>query len=268
MVTSFAVLTVLALAPAQEGGKLEIVNARPTFGYLGPARPRTGILPGDVAHFRFDVKNMALDKKGRASYSLLVQVTDAKGKTRFRLGPTNAVALNCLGGDTMPCSASMEIPLDTPPGPVKLKVLVKDRVSGRQATFEGKGKVLKPGFGLVRVGAFADPEGKVPAPGVGVVGEVLYVGFAAVGFARGEKTGQPDLAVSLRVLDAKGKETMPAPLTGRASADVPEDMKILPMQFGLTLNRAGQFTVELSARDQVSGRMSQVRFPLRVVEYK
>jgi hypothetical protein len=267
MLTSCVLLTALALAPAQNG-QLEIVNARPTYGYLGPNRPRTGVLPGDLATFRFDVKNMQLDKTGRASYSLLVEVVDAKGKTRFRLGPSNAVALNCLGGDSMPCSASLEVPLTTPPGPVTLRVVVGDRTSGRKATFQTKGKVLPADFGLVRVGTFADRESKVPAPAVGVVGQALYVGFAAVGFARDKTSKQPDLDVSLRVLDGNGKETMPAPLSGRAHADVPEDLHVLPMQFGLTLNRTGDFTVELSATDRLSGKTSQVRFPLRVVDGK
>ena len=264
MLTSFTFLAALTLAPAQEG-RLEIVNARPTYGYLGPARPRTGVLPGDVAHFRFDVKNMTVDKHGRASYSLLVQVIDDQGKTRFRLGPTNAVAMNCLGGDSMPCAASLEVPLDTPAGAVKLRVVIEDRASGRKAIFETPGKVLPAAFGIVRVGTFADREGKVPAPAVGVVGQVVYVGFAAVGFARDKTSGQPDLNVSLRVLDENGKATMPAAMSGRANADVPEDLHILPMQFGLTLNRTGHFTVVLDATDRLSGKTSQVRFPLGVV---
>jgi hypothetical protein len=267
MLTSLAFATALALVPAQEG-QLEIVNARPTYGYLGPARPRTGVLPGDVAHFRFDIKNMALDKAGKASYTLLLKVIDAKGKTRYRLGPTNSVALNCLGGDSMPCSASLEVPLDTPAGPVELQVLLQDRVSGRKAAFKSKGKVLPADFGLVRVGLFADPESKVPASAVGVVGEVRYVGFAAVGFARDKTSGQPDLDVSLRVKDEQGKETMPAPLTGRVTADVPAEMLVVPMHFGLTLNRTGNFTVELSGTDRRSGKTSRVSFPLQVVESK
>jgi hypothetical protein len=267
MLTTFTFLAALTLAPAQTG-QLEIVNPRSTYGYLGPARPRTGVLPGDVAFFAFDVKNMQLDKQGRASYTLLVQVVDHKGKTRFRLGPYNAVALNCLGGDTMPCSASLEVPLDTAPGECTLSVSIEDRISGRKTTLKAKGKVLPADFGLVRVGLFADRVGKVSAPAVGVVGQVLYVGFSTVGFARNKTSKQPDVAVSLRVLDEKGMATMPAPLAGRANADIPDDLKILPMQFGLTLNRTGQFTVELTASDRLTEKTARVRFPLRVVDTK
>src|SRR5262249_55700536 len=58
MMTALACLLTLSLAPAQEG-KLEIVNPRATYGYLGARRPKDGkgVLPGDVLHFRFDVKN-------------------------------------------------------------------------------------------------------------------------------------------------------------------------------------------------------------------
>jgi hypothetical protein len=36
------------------------------------------------------------------------------------------------------------------------------------------------------------------------------------------------------------------------------------MQFAITLNRSGHFTVELSARDVHSGKTSVVTFPLGV----
>ena len=97
------------------------------------------------------------------------------------------------------------------------------------------------------------------------LGESLYVGFSTVAFARNGKTKQPDIKVSLRVLDEKGKPTMPQPLSGRANKGIPENLKFLPMQFGITMNRPGRFTVELTAVDQISGKSSTVRFPIRAI---
>jgi hypothetical protein len=261
-----ALVCLLALAPAAKAERpLEIVNPKGTYGHLGAPRPRTGVLPGDVYHFRFDVKGMTLDSKGRASYSLLVEVLGEDGKELFKLGPHNSIAQNYLGGDLMTCTARMEVPPETPPGEVTMRVVLKDRTDGRKTTFQTKGKVLPADFGIIRVGTFADTVGGTPVAPVGAVGSSLYVNFAPVGFARDKKTGQPDLDVSLHVLDEAGKQTMPNPLTGRANADIPEAAKFVPMQFGLTLNRAGSFTVVLNATDRLTGKTAEVRFPIRVI---
>jgi hypothetical protein len=258
---------VLTVSAGPQGGKLEILNPRATYGALGAVRPKgNGALPGDVIDFRFDIKGMKLDAKGRASYSLLVEVLDASDQPLFRLGPTNAVAQNYLGGDLMPCHASLEVPLDGYKGACHLKVTVTDRATGHKGVFQTQGKILPADFGLVRVGTFADREGKVPTAPVGVVGETLYINFAAVGFARAKDKKGAQVEVSLRLLDDKDKATMPHPLTGQTGEDLPAELKFLPMQFGLTLNRVGRFTVELSATDRLSGKRSQVRFPLRVVD--
>jgi hypothetical protein len=268
MSAAFACLIALSL-PAATEGQLQIVNARGTYGYLGATRPKgSGVLPGEIAFYTFDIKNIKLDDKGRASYSMLVEGLDPKGQLAFRLGPHNATAQCYLGGNTLPCSAHMEIPPQMTPGTYTLRVTVEDRLANKKATFEGKGTVLPAGFGLVRVGTFADRELKVPTAPVGAPGQSLFIGFAPVGFARAKDTGQPDLKVSLRVLDEKKQATMPAPLGGRVHEHIPADALLVPLQFGLTLNRPGQFIIELTAADQVSGRRAQVTLPLRVLPAK
>src|SRR5205807_10496991 len=134
-------------------------------------------LPGDVACFAFDIKGLKLDDAGRASYAVAIEILDPKGQVFYREGPRNAVAQNFLGGDTLPCASHVNIPPDTPAGVHPIRVTIEDRNTKKKATFEGKGKVLPKGFGLVRVGTFADREGKVPVPPVGVVGTTLYVNF-------------------------------------------------------------------------------------------
>ncbi len=70
--------------------------------------------------------------------------------------------------------------------------------------------------------------------------------------------------MSLRVLDDKGQPTFAKPSSGIVNKDVPADAKYLPMQFGVTLNRPGHFTVELSATCVLCGATSRVTFPVRV----
>jgi hypothetical protein len=260
---ALALLLTLGLAAGE--GELKIANPHATYGYLGATRPRQGILAGDVAYFTFDVKNLKLDKHGQASYSLLVEVFDAKGRKAFRIGPRNATAVNCLGGHSLPCSAQMVIPLGTEPGIYTMRVKIHDRLADRGVVFETKGKVLPPDFGLVRVGTFADRAGQVPIAPVGVPGQAVYVNFSAVGFGRDKDSKLPDIKVALRVLDEKGASTGAVPLTGRAHEGIAEAAPLVGMQLGLTLNRVGRFTLELSATDQIDGKTARVTFPLRVV---
>jgi len=264
MITHLVCGLAMVLAAGDEA-KLEIANPRFTYGYLGAIRPRTGALPGDVIHFSFDVKNLKLDATGRTAYSLAIDITDEQGNLFYQQKPYNSVAQAFFGGNTLPCSARLSIPLDTKPGIYNLKVTIEDRIAKTSVVHEGKGKVIEPGFGLIRVGTYADAEGRTPVPPVGVVGGSLYVDFSAVGFGRDAKTKQPDLKVQLRVLDDKGQATFVKPLSGHVKEGVLENARIIPLQFGLTLNRPGRFTIELDARCEVCGKSSTVRLPVRIL---
>jgi hypothetical protein len=264
MLSALTCCLVLTGVPAQNG-ELKITDARPTYGYVGATRPKTGVLPGEKAYFTFNIHGIKEDAKGRASYTLLVEVMNDKGDKVFQLGPHNAVAQDFLGGNALPCSAHLEIPPKTPPGTYTYRVTIEDRTTKQKGTFETKGKVLPPGFGLVRVGTFADAAGKVPRAPVGVVGESLYLGFSPVGFQRDPKTKQPKIKLSLKILDAKGQPTLPEPIVGTIADGIDENLHMIPLVNGFTLNRTGRFTVELQATDQLAGKTAKVSFPVVVM---
>jgi hypothetical protein len=252
----------LALISGQADGP-QIVNAHGTYGHLGAPRPKAGILPGDVAHVSFDIKGLAADKNGKVAYSIAIVITDGAGKVIFEQKPYNAQAQHFFGGDTIPAAARIAIPGDQKPGPVYWKVTVMDRTTKRSSELKGEGKILPPDFGLVRIGTFADGEDRVPMPPIGVVGGQMYLGFGVIGFARG-KDKQPDVQVSLRIVDDKGKATIAQPLSGRVQ-DVPVDQMIVPLSFALNLDHAGRYTLELTATDQLSGKTATVSLPVRIL---
>lgn len=264
MTSTWLPCIVLCLAGAQDNA-LEIAKVRPTYGYLGAVRPKSGVLPGDIAHFTFEIKNLKLDDTGKAKYSIAFEVRDEKGTLIFEQKPYNSVAQNFLGGNTLPCSAHLEIPLDAKPGEVAWKVTVKDRSTGKSVSVNGKGKILPADFGIVHVGLFADAELRVPMSAVGVVGDSAYLQFAPIGFGRDKEKKQPDLHVSMRILDEQGKPTLAKPITGKIDSDVPAAARMLPLQFSLTLNRPGRFTIEVTAEDRVTGKSARVQYPLRVL---
>src|SRR5260370_24250137 len=169
MSMSFAWLpcVVLCLAGGQDK-KLEIDNVRSTYGHLGALRAvGTGALPGDTVYFTFEIKNLKLDDSGKASYSIAIEIRDEQGKLIYEQKPYNSIAQNFLGGNSLPCSANINIPLDAKPGAVDWKVTIKDR-STQQSTFiTGKGKVLPADFVMLHVGLFADAVTRVPNSAIG-----------------------------------------------------------------------------------------------------
>jgi hypothetical protein len=263
MWTTLALLLALQTTPGQNT-TLALANANFTFGNHGALRKDSDFLPGDVVFLAFDIQNMTCDASGRAAFSIAMEVLDGSGNPRFRQAPHNQTAQNYLGGNTLHSIAQVQVPLESKPGEYTIKLTVEDRAAKTTATLQRKARVLPLDFGLIHVHTSADREGLVPIAPVGVVGEAVYVNFAVTGFQRNGPKAQPNIEVTLRVLDDKGKPTNAVPLTGTANKDIPAEFKIIPLQFGLTLNRLGQFTVELSATDKLSGKSSKVSFPIKV----
>ena len=262
---SFTMISCLALClAAGQDTKLTIGAPRVTYGYLGATRPLGGTLPGDTLYFTFGIMNLKLDDAGKASYSIAIEIRDENDKVIFEQKPYNSVAQNFLGGNRLPCAAHIEVPLDSKPGAVHWKITVKDRAADKVATLSGKGKILPADFGIVNVGLFADAEARVPMSGVGVVGDATYIQFSLVGFGR-DKDKNADLRVTMRILDEHGKMTMAKPLEGRVQSGIGPDVRHIPLQFGMTLNRAGRFSIEVTATDGPTGKRSVVEYKIRVL---
>jgi hypothetical protein len=260
---SVVAITLMGLNAGQPG-KLAVSNDRLTYGHLGPVRDVAKYLPGDAIHLIFEVNGMTFDDKGKASYSIGLEIIDGQGTELLKQKPRQATALNYLGGTTLPCAANMSVPLQSAPGMYTFRVTVTDNATKKSAVVQRKIEVLPKQLGLILVGTSADREATIPWSPVGVVGDSIYLNFTAVGFARNPKTKQPQLKVVMRVLDEKGNAVSGAKMQGEASSDVPVDLEAVPMQFGITLNRAGRFTLEVTATDVLAGKSTTVLFPVRV----
>jgi hypothetical protein len=262
MGTAFALLAALSL-PAAETGDLRLTNVRPTHCVLGPARAADKVLPGDSYVLSFDIEGIAIDDAGKARYSVGVNVADADGKPLFKQEPKEQEAQTSLGGDRLPAYAQINVGLEAKPGPYNLKVTVTDLASKKSATLTRKAEVLPKDFGMVRLTTSSDPDGRYPlsVPGSG---DWLFLHVGVVGFARSDSGKQPDVSVTLNILDENGKPTTAKPVTVKVDKDVPESAPALPMRLLLSLNRPGKFTVELTATDRVSNKTATLSFPLVV----
>jgi hypothetical protein len=270
MWTSIALASMLAWTPGQ-ADRLTLTHARSTYGVLGANRPDNKVLPGDNFVLSFDIEGVKADNAGKVLYSVAMEVSDADGKSVFKQPAKDLEAYNSLGGNSLPAFASVRVGLDTPPGKYSVKVIVTDRATKASQSVTGPYEVLPKAFGLVDLRTTTDRDGHVAAPFPGE-GQSLWINFSAVGFGR--EKDHPNLAVAMKVLDENGKPTLEKPFTGEvtrtgdSAKDVPKNAQSVPMQFMLDLNRAGKFTVELTATDRTSGKSAKLSFPLTVLKMK
>lgn len=263
MWTAPVVAWILAASAAQNAD-LDIVNVNFVHGPNGPVRAANRYLPGDVLFLDFHIAGLKFDANGKANYGVGMLVTDSKGETVLKQEPKPQEALNYLGGKILPGSAHLQIGTEQAAGTYTIKITVSDESTKATKTIERKFEVLPPGFGLVQVGLSSDPDALVPETPHGVLGETIFLNFAAVGFERDRTSKQPRVSVALRILDENGQPTLKNPLTGEASSNIPENLKLIPMQFPITLNRVGKFTIELSAQDQLGNKSAVITLPLTV----
>ena len=266
MLHTMALLVALGLAPGQ-AGELTVTNIRSTYGLLGSTRLDNKLLPGDRFFAVFDIENIKVDENGRVLYSMGMDVSDSKGKSLYKQDPRELEGLNSLGGARLPCFAHVDVGLDQPPGEYTVKVTVTDRAAKKSASFERKFEVLPLSFGLVGLNATSDPKGEVPAPPLGVAGQSIWLNFAAVGFAAGGAKNEPNVSIVMRVYDEDGKPTLPKGFAGEFT-ELPKDVKAVPMQFLLALNRPGKFKVKLEATDLIAKKKAELSFPITVVDVK
>jgi hypothetical protein len=264
-------LAVAGLVPETAAAQFSLTNVRTTYGLLGLPRPNNDVLPGDILFVAFDIEGIkADDKSGEAQYTMGMELVDSKGKAVFKQDPRPAGGKLGLGGTRIPSFAHIIIGTDQPPGKYTLKLTVTDRAKvSKILTLDFMIKPVE--FGLVRLQtSFTDYTNQVPAPPVGVAGQVMVVTFATTGMKRDAKK-QLSIKTTMRVLDAKGTATKP--LTFDIPKDLPEDARaeadkatVVPMWFYLPLNRAGKFTVELESVDENGKKKAKLTFPLTVLD--
>jgi hypothetical protein len=252
-----------ALAAPARADELNISQIRPTLGVLGPARTDKKVTPGDSIFISFLIEGLTTDAAGKARYSTAVEIIGADGKVIYRQPGKEQEVTNALGGNQIPAFAHLDIGLNQPPGDFTFKLVVTDLASKNTKTLEHKGTIQPKGFGLIRLNTSADPGGTVPCGLLGP-GQSLFVHAFVIDFERDASTKQPKLALELRVLDEAGKPTLAAPMTGTIEKDVLPTATSVPIQFHVSLNRPGKFTVELKATDKVSGKTDTRSFPITV----
>jgi hypothetical protein len=267
MWATFALSTILNLAPAQAGG-LEVQNVRFTQSALGAVRRNNKFLPGDLVVLSFAVEGLEPTGVSRVRYGMGLELR-RKGadKPEYSKPPQDHESITGLGGTDLPLHAVSSIGTDTPPGTYVMKVSVVDRVGKGSVAFEREFEVLPLGLGFVRVGLSYHAE--LPAPPVAVPGQTLFLNFGLVGFALDKKTGQPDMTIELQPLDEKGKPTTAKPFRGEVRRGKEGFEQFIPFDpIAVPVHRAGKFQLALKVTDNIAKKTAEHTLDLTVLNTK
>jgi len=269
MWTTLAFVAAMSAAPAQapaQSAQVQLANPRVTYGILGPKRPNNQILPGETFFFSFDILNLPIIKEGEIQYSMGMELINPMGQSEYKREPQKdpIKVLHVLGGNSVPAFAHAGTEATYPPGKYTLKVTVIDGVSKKAQTISQDFQVLGKDFGIGDLVLTYDPQGVLSAPAWAVTGQTLLLNFSVFGF-KADAMMKPNLSLSMRALDESGKPTTPQPIAGGYTEAVQANTTKLPFSFLLALNRAGNFTIELTATDKsANNKTTTVKFPLRV----
>jgi hypothetical protein len=254
-VALFALGILPGLSPA-----VEIKNIRPCFGPFGATRFEAKCLPGDVLFMTYDIDSLVIDPKtGKARYSTTLELLDARETSIFK-SPTEYEVVPALGGTIMRGDLHVIMGAKQAPGKYSIRFTVRDKngKAENDKVFKYDFEVVKEAFGFVGVSA----------PAVGLVGQPYVTGFGLVNLKLDAK-GKPDVEMTVRVLDDKGKQVSDQKVI--FPRDLPEKTDLKEANFvewahPLFLNRAGRFTIEIKAQDKNSGAKAEFSYPLTVID--
>jgi hypothetical protein len=250
--------------PSIAEAKFEIRDAQASHGLLGPERKSNRYVSGDQVYVRYTIAGLRTDADGRARLELRLTVADAAGKLVLRReSPLNQTV--ALGGDSIPGFATFDLDENVPPGEYEMTVEVTDLIVKETASFRHRFTCAKEEFALVQIRFSHDAAGDVPAAPGGLVSQPLHVRMKAVGFDKSKN--EIDVQMEIDVLDAAGKPVMPKPIRTGVHNENPEEVKEatrLSLSTGLSLNRAGNFTLRITVTDTLAKKKVVFESPLRV----
>jgi hypothetical protein len=272
MMTTLALVAALSLSPAQGSG-LTLGNPRLTYGELGTTRPDNKYLPGDICFLSFDIEGLKVADTGMVRYSIAMEVFDSSNKSIFKQQPVEQDGLLPLGGSKLPGRAYVSIDLAQAPGIYTLRVSVIDMAPKMKEpkTIEQKFEVLPKQFGMVAIYLSADQKGDVPAPLVGISGQMTWIHFVIIDFDRDKTTKQPSITLETVIYDKDRKPTLEKPMVTNIPSDpndpmqkIMENQPGIPMRIPMPLNREGGYLIEIKCTDNLTKKTSKVYLPLRV----
>src|SRR5262249_921215 len=135
------------------------------------------------------------------------------------------------------------------PGRYEIQLKVRDLIADRAIGFKYDIQVSKPDFGLIQI----------LAPTVGLPGQTYTLSYV-VAHASVDNNKKMKLDVTTHVRDQAGK------IVSRFETTVSEPGRALQMRDVFVPNRPGAYTVELTVRDVLAKKTTDLRYPLKVLD--
>jgi hypothetical protein len=254
---TLAFLAAPALAPA-----VELKNFRACYAPLpfGATRADAKCLPGDFLFLTYDIEGLKFDDKtGKASFVTVLELFDDQAKLIFNKETPNEVVPH-LGGSRMPGDLHVQMGRSQKAGKYRIRLTVLDRHSKEQKSHVYSFDLLPQTFGIAGI----------VAPAIGFPGQHHSTEFALVDLALDDKK-QPDVEVTMRVLDDNGKQVA-TPIVSTLPRDLPagadlDKENFVPMRYPIYLNRSGRFTIDILAKDNISKKEARLKYQLNVLDF-
>lgn len=266
-----ALAAMSVVVPTQAAAKLEISDIRTAFSSLGPLRELPNnpvILPGDHLHYQFDIGGLKPDSDGRIRFATILEIIgqkDGKDVVLFKQNVGEVFQVGILDAKFRHC-VNLTTGLEQAPGPYRVVVTIEDLIGKGVGTFERSFTVAPMRFGLVSTQFCYDRLRLAPAPGVGVVGQTLYVHAVAVGL-KPDGNGAAGVTVEMTVTDEKGKQITAKPWTGEFK-NLPGETVAWPFYFELPVQKPGVYQIKIQATDQGTKNVVSVVTRYTVVDQK
>ena len=244
---------------------LEIRNIQAALGALGPEVKTLEFYPREEIYFRYQVLGLKTDERGNIHNAFSSRLLDAQGQVLQEHADPPQVGLLCLDGSRLMAHSHIMLNGEYSPGRYTLVVRVEDRLTERTAEFS-RDFLLKPTrYAIVMPRFFYDEMEKIPAPIGAQAGQMLYFRVKVIGIDTCR--GRIDQEIQVQVLDEKGRETMPRPITDTIVSDDPATVAAatyVSFKNSVGLNRPGTFTLRIATQDKMSRQSALFEAPLRV----
>ena len=258
-----AIMALAVLALPTPSFAVELKNFRVCYAPLplGATRPNDKCLPGDFLFLTYDIEGLKIDdKSGKANFVTVLEIFDEKANpVSPRKETPNEVVLQ-LGGSRMPGDMHVQMGRSQKPGKYRVRLTVQDRLTNDVKSHVHLFELLPPTFGFAGV----------VAPTIGFPGQMYATEFVLIDMGLDNKK-QPDVEVTMRILDANGKEvampvisTLPRDLAAEVNL---EKENFAPMRFPIYLNRSGRFTIDILAKDKIGNKEARLNYPLQVLDF-
>jgi hypothetical protein len=258
-------IVLLLIGATAARADLTLRNIQASYGVLGPERKSLDYFPHDEVFFRYSITGLQTDRQGDFDVLIESRIVDENGKVIPGSRDPVKGKLHLAGG-TFTGSSTVRLANQYAPGEYTLTVMVTDNLASESVQFSRKFRVKPPELAIVAPRFFYG-DTTTPAPAGGVSGQLLRIRLKVIGF---EKTANKlDTELEVQILDADGKELLEAPKRATLSSTDPAEIRnATHLNFTelIGLNRAGSFTLRLTATDKIGNHTTMLELPLKVTQ--